>query len=171
MEALIDRKALLLEELAGLRQARGTPSPKGEVIDEIIAVQSEIRAALARVPEYIAEWPLSEEDMQRWVESRYWQFASTMSHNPHEYVLARWGDRTMFERVVLHVRERGYQNLYGRTEYTQLDCGRYFYWTMCDCLETTILINRKLVSLGKRRPPAPRRHSPTRPDAPQGRTL
>jgi hypothetical protein len=153
MEALKDRKALLLEELA--RKARDRTRPKEEVIDEIIAVQEEIRAALRRVPEYIAEWPLCEEDMRRWVATRNWQFARTMSYNPHEYTLARWGDRTMFERVVLHIREYGYQNIYGRTEYTQLDCGKYFYWTMGASLEATILINRKLISLGVRRPPAP----------------
>jgi len=153
MDALNKEKALLLEELA--RKARDRRRPQGEIVDEIIAVQGEIRAAVARVPEYISEWPFSEEDIERWVESRYWQFASTMIANPHEYTLSRWGDRSMFERVVLYIREFGYQNMYGRTEYTQLDCGRHFYWTMGDSLEATILINRKLISLGVRRPPAP----------------
>ena len=89
------------------------------------------------------EWPLTQEELERWIESARWQFARTMPKNPHEYTLKKWHDPESFERVVHHIRENGYPNKYGSWWYTQLDVGGHFYWTQGADLCCTILINRK----------------------------
>ncbi len=90
----------------------------------------------------IRQWPLSHQEVEKWVEGRYWQNART-TRNPHSYTLARWGDRRMFELIVLHIREFGYQQMFGGVEYTQYDAAGYFMWTMNADLPSTLLINRK----------------------------
>ena len=52
-------------------------------------------------------------------------------------------DPRAFEFVVLHLREHGRQEVYAGYEYTRLDVGNHFVWTMGDSLPTTLLINRK----------------------------
>ncbi len=52
-------------------------------------------------------------------------------------------DPRAFELVVLHLREHGRQEVYAGYEYTRLDVGGHFLWTMGDSLPTTLLINRK----------------------------
>jgi hypothetical protein len=49
----------------------------------------------------------------------------------------------MFQRIVLHIRENGYQYRWGPGEYTQLRVDAHDLWTMGGSLEATILINRK----------------------------
>jgi hypothetical protein len=100
-----------------------------------------------RVPEASPEalalsWPLSHADMERWAEAAPWQKARS-KENPHEYVLRRNVDPLAFELVVLHLREHGRQEMYAGYEYTRLDFGNHFVWTMGDSLPTTLLINRK----------------------------
>lgn len=143
------RQRELLEELArkGLEGA-------GDIPKRIKALEHEITAAMEVVPEHVAEWPLSHEDIEKWVESRPWVFAATLASNPHEYALKRAGDGAMFERVLLHIREFGYRNVYGGQEYGQYDAAGYFLWSMGNGLETSKLINRKPLSLGERRSPA-----------------
>lgn len=88
-------------------------------------------------------WPLTHEEVRRWLEEQEWKVAVTAPDNPHAYCLRPNTDAVMFWRIVLHIREHGYQYRWGRGEYTQLRAGDYDYWTMGAPLERTLLINRK----------------------------
>lgn len=64
-------------------------------------------------------------------------------------------------RAVQFIRAHGYQNLFERRWYTQLDIGEHTYWTMGAPVEETILINRKRLCV-------PRADTAARPDGPDG---
>jgi hypothetical protein len=65
---------------------------------------------------------------------------------PHEYTLRRDAkDEALFERVVMHIRQVGYQQKWGKTTYTYLDLDIWQYWTMGSPLDETILINRAIL--------------------------
>jgi hypothetical protein len=87
-------------------------------------------------------WPLAHGEVEAWLEGRYWQQARSRS-NPHAYTLRHWGDDEAFELIVLHVREHGYEAVFGGALYTQYDCGNWFYWTMGASLPATVVLNRK----------------------------
>jgi hypothetical protein len=87
-------------------------------------------------------WPLTHGEVKEWLEGRYWQQARSRS-NPHAYTLRRWNDERPFELVVLFIREHGYEAMFGGAQYTQFDCGDWFYWTMGHSLPTSVVLNRK----------------------------
>jgi hypothetical protein len=87
-------------------------------------------------------WPLTHKEVEAWLEGRYWQQARSRS-NPHAYTLRHWGDDEAFELIVLHVREHGYEAVFGGALYTQYDCGDSFFWTMGASLAATVVLNRK----------------------------
>jgi hypothetical protein len=89
------------------------------------------------------EWPLTHEEVEQWCRSVEWHFAVTRPDNPHSYTLRRHTDLYVFQKVVLHIREFGYQYRWGRGEYTQYRADAHDMWTMGAPLEATILINRK----------------------------
>jgi hypothetical protein len=60
------------------------------------------------------EWPLTHDEIEEWCRAQTWHFAKTMADNPHYYVLKRETDPIMFQRVVLCIREFGYQYRWGR---------------------------------------------------------
>lgn len=91
----------------------------------------------------VREWPLSHGDVAKWIAGRFWQFARTAPTNPHQYTHREWGNEEMFEKVVLHARENGRQEVYAGREYTVFDLGPHFYWTMSDEIATTVILNRK----------------------------
>ena len=69
-----------------------------------------------------------------------------MPQTPHEYTLRRDAeDETQFERVVIYIRQAGYQQKCGKTTYTYLDIDGWQYWTMGSALDQTILINRAAI--------------------------
>lgn len=87
-------------------------------------------------------WPLTHRQVKEWSASRYWQQARSKS-NPHAYTVRHWNDERAFELVVLHIREHGYETVFGGAMYTQYDCGDHFYWTQGHALAITKVINRK----------------------------
>jgi hypothetical protein len=88
-------------------------------------------------------WPLSHEEVEAWCRSVEWRFAVTRPDNPHSYTLKRNTDPIMFQKVVLHIREFGYQQRWWGAEYTMYRADGHHMWTMGAPLEATILINRK----------------------------
>lgn len=109
-------------------------------------VRGRPRVASMPLPEPVGlEWPPSAEDLERWTLSMPWKAARDRS-NPHEYALRRDADDREFELVVLAIREFGYQQMYGGAEYTCLDVGGHFLWSMGDSLPTTLLVNRKPIA-------------------------
>lgn len=127
-EATDDGRLLYHHDLH--KQVRGRPKVADEPLPEPLGLS----------------WPLSNEDLGRWVASVPWKFARTMPENPHEYCQRRDVDDREFELVVLHIREHGYQQWFAGYEYTALDVGGHFLWTMGDSLPTTLLINRKPIT-------------------------
>ena len=90
-------------------------------------------------------WPISHEELERWVQGRYWQFARTQPQNPHFYTHRDWGHEETFLRVVLHLREHGRQEVFAGDTYTYyVGAGRKL-WTMGADLESTVLINAKVL--------------------------
>jgi hypothetical protein len=85
------------------------------------------------------------EDFQHFVEQSRWIFAKTMPHNPHEYTLRRHTTAEQFDAAVRFVRENGVMEEYWGRPYKTLYFGDHKYWTMGEPLESTILINRKLL--------------------------
>jgi hypothetical protein len=87
-------------------------------------------------------WPLSEEDVRRWIQRRHWQQARSQS-NPHAYTVRSWGSDEAFWLVVMHMREHGEQEEWGGDTYTYYLCDGMKYWTMGSDLMSTIILNRK----------------------------
>ena len=83
------------------------------------------------------------DDVRDFVRASSWKFAKFMPQTPHEYTLRREAkDEDLFERVVMHIRQVGYQKKWGKNTYTYLDIDGWQYWTMGAPLGATILINR-----------------------------
>ena len=83
------------------------------------------------------------DELRSFVQESTWKFAKSMPQTPHEYSLRRNAkDEVLFERVVIHIRQVGYQQKWGRATYTYLDIDGWQYWTMGSPLDQTILINR-----------------------------
>ena len=62
------------------------------------------------------------DELRSFVQESKWTFAKTMPQTPHEYTLRRDAkDEALFERVVNHIRQVGYQQKWGKTTYTYLD--------------------------------------------------
>ena len=146
LRELREDKERLMCALAGMEPLERTTE---EVIAEIKELEKEIRAELENVPEHIAGWPLSDEDVELWCWSRPWSFAHTLWHNPHEHCTAKKGDRLMFEKVLLFIREYGYAYRWGRSEYIQYEADGCCVWSMGADMESTILLNRKPVALAR----------------------
>jgi hypothetical protein len=87
-------------------------------------------------------WPLSEEDLTRWVALRHWQQARS-PHNPHAYTVRSWGSDEAFWLMVMHIREHGEQEEWGGDTYTYFVIEGMKYWTMGADLMSTVILNRK----------------------------
>ncbi len=89
------------------------------------------------------QWPLTHEEVAGWLEKQPFKFAKSQS-NPHSYIVkSRIPDKRMFDMVVLHIREHGYEQWWWRAMYLQYDANDHCYWTMGGALESTVILNRK----------------------------
>jgi hypothetical protein len=87
--------------------------------------------------------PMAMDELRAFVQQSTWTFAKTMPKTPHEYTRRKDApDEALFERVVMHIRHRGYKGRFGKTTYTYFDIDGWQYWTMGSPLPATILINR-----------------------------
>ena len=83
------------------------------------------------------------DELQEFVRTSPWTFARTMPQIPHEYTLrAKAPDEKLFQRVVLYIRQVGYEANYRLATYIYLDIDGWKYWTMGAPIEDTNLINR-----------------------------
>ncbi|HKF49306.1 MAG TPA: hypothetical protein VKB38_18245 [Terracidiphilus sp.] len=83
------------------------------------------------------------DELREYVRMSPWTFAKTMPQIPHEYTLrAKAPDEKLFERVVLYIRQAGYEGTFGSATYIYLNIDDWKYWTMGAPLEQTTLINR-----------------------------
>lgn len=90
---------------------------------------------------------MTPEEINSFIAGHAWQFAKTMVHTPHSYVVKeRCRSAEEFERFVMHIRRHGYKRKFGRACYTYLDWPVdgvvHIFWTMGAPLDRTIIINR-----------------------------
>lgn len=86
---------------------------------------------------------LDDDEIDEFIAENRWTFAKSMPWLPHEYVVReRVRNETRFVNFVLHIREHGYAEQFGKRTYTYLDWGPFKYWTMGSPIEQTIIINR-----------------------------
>jgi len=82
-------------------------------------------------------------EIQDFIEHSRWKYAKSMPQMPHWYTLRKNAqDEAAFERFVMHIRQVGYKERFGKTTYTYLNVGEWKYWTMGFPLASTILVNR-----------------------------
>ena len=56
------------------------------------------------------------DELRSFVQESTWTFAKSMPKTPHEYTLRRNAkDEVFFERVVIYIRQVGYQRKWGKT--------------------------------------------------------
>lgn len=73
-------------------------------------------------------WP---EEIRRFIESAEWTFAKTYAATwPHEYIVKDRGDRELFLKTVIQIRENGYEGRFYRTKITYFEQDGLVYWTM-----------------------------------------
>lgn len=87
--------------------------------------------------------PLTELELLTWQAVCRWHFAESMPQNPHWYTLRKNQDDGMFNRVIEHMREFGYDGYFQGAKYRYYNIGHHYYWTMGAPINDTILINRK----------------------------
>jgi hypothetical protein len=98
-----------------------------------------------RIQQVANAWtePMTTDALRAFVEQSIWTFAKTMPKNAHEYTLRKKAkDEALFERVVMHIRARGYRKNFNGRGYLYFDLDGWQYWTMGSPLSATILINR-----------------------------
>jgi hypothetical protein len=74
------------------------------------------------------KWP---EEIRRFIDSVDWVFAKTYASTwPHEYIVKDRVDKAMFEQIVSHIREHGFQGSFYRRTITYFEENGLVYWTM-----------------------------------------
>jgi len=82
------------------------------------------------------------DDLREFIDSSQWTFAKTMPEWPHEYLVRDRVDKSLFVRLICHIRANGYEGKFYRKSITYFDDSGLVYWTMGAPLEETIIINR-----------------------------
>ena len=80
--------------------------------------------------------------LQEFIDSTQWTFAKTMPEWPHEYIVKSKVDEELFEQLVRHIREHGYEGRFYQKIITYYDNHGMIYWTMGAPFDETIIINR-----------------------------
>lgn len=84
------------------------------------------------------------ERARKYIASVRWQFAKTMSNNPHEYTVREWNKDKESEFIwfVEAIREFGVQEKFYKATYSYFTIDTWKYWTMGSPIDKTIIINR-----------------------------
>jgi hypothetical protein len=82
------------------------------------------------------------EPIKAFIDTTTWTFAKTMPLWPHEYIVRDRVDRALFEAVVRHIRQYGFERRFYQRPITYFAEDGLLYWTMGAPLEETIIINR-----------------------------
>lgn len=88
---------------------------------------------------------LNNQEVTNWLDKHEWTFAKSMSYMPHWYIVKgklSEEDKSIFEQVVMYIRNNGYCEKFGNRTYTYLNHNGYKYWTMGNPLDQTIIINK-----------------------------
>ncbi len=79
------------------------------------------------------------------IEKQKWTSAKTYAKTaPHEYIVRDKivGNDEEFVNAVMTIREKGFRAKFWSKEYIYLHYNGFFYWTMGEPIERTIIINR-----------------------------
>lgn len=85
------------------------------------------------------------EEIKEYIASVHWTFAKTYAETaPHEYTVRDWNPdkEELFVKFVEFIRKNGSVKTFWGNEYVYYNIDEWYYWTMGDPLEETILINR-----------------------------
>ena len=82
------------------------------------------------------------QELAGFVSEQAWTFAKTMPVWPHEYIVRAQGDERLFEVLVRHIREHGYEGRFYDRSITYFDESGMVYWTMGSPLGETTIVNR-----------------------------
>ena len=82
------------------------------------------------------------EPLKAFINTTTWRFARTMPLWPHEYIVRDRVDDALFEAVVCHIRQYGFEGRFYRRSITYFAEDGLLYWTMGAPIEDTIIINR-----------------------------
>ena len=85
--------------------------------------------------------PFSDE-LREFIESCKWTFAKTMPEWPHEYIVREKVDKVLFEALVRHIRQYGFEGRFYQRVLTYFAEDGLLYWTMGAPIEETTIINR-----------------------------
>ena len=94
---------------------------------------------------------MTHSDIQQFISRNKWIFAKTYADFcPHEYVVKdklSIDDKQVFEQIVRFIRENGFLAIYGKMQpKPYYIVGDYYYWTMGDPVEETVILNRARLS-------------------------
>lgn len=85
---------------------------------------------------------MTDEEIKNFVVENHWVFAKTYAKTlPHEYVV-RKNVKSHFNEFVSDIRNKGFKAYFLEKEYIYLKFEYYFYWTMGNPVNETIIINR-----------------------------
>jgi hypothetical protein len=70
---------------------------------------------------------MSAEELEAWMHSTRWRYASSMPAHPHDYSLREWNDRGTFDRVCRTIWDKGYDRRYIGRRWRSLDIGPDHY--------------------------------------------
>lgn len=82
------------------------------------------------------------EVLRAFIDSSQWTFAKTMSEWPHEYIVREKVDKVLFEALVRHIRQYGFEGRFYQRVLIYFAEDGLLYWTMGAPIEETTIINR-----------------------------
>ncbi len=89
---------------------------------------------------------MTDDEIKNFVLENHWIFAKTYAETlPHEYVVRKNVIR-QFDEFVLTIRNKGFKANFYDNEYIYLKFEDYFYWTMGNPINETIIINRAQIN-------------------------
>ena len=80
--------------------------------------------------------------LRDFIDTAEWTFAKTMPEWPHEYLVRGRVDRALFEDLVRHIRQHGFDGRFYQRVLTYFAEDGLLYWTMGEPIEETTIINR-----------------------------
>ena len=80
--------------------------------------------------------------LREFIDSTRWTFAKTVPEWPREYIVREKVDRILFETLVRHIRQHGFEVSFYQQVLTYFAEDGLLYWTMREPIEETTIINR-----------------------------
>ena len=82
------------------------------------------------------------DEINQFIETVHWKFASTMPKVPHEYTMREWNDAAPFEAFLHYILHFGDLRKEYHWKRIYLDVGDYYYWWMGAPIHRATVINR-----------------------------